>query len=68
LKTLVVSEKPSVTKDLVEAIDPTAKYTDGYYESSTYIFTNAIGHLLRLKNPEEINEKYKKWNLALLPI
>ncbi|AMP19952.1 hypothetical protein AZF37_01030 [endosymbiont 'TC1' of Trimyema compressum] len=68
MKTLIFSEKPSVTKDLVEAIDPTARYHNGYYESVDYIFTNAIGHLLRLKNPEEINTKYKNWNLVSLPI
>lgn len=68
MKTLIVSEKPSVTKDLMQAIDHSAKYANGYYESKDYIFTNAIGHLLRLKNPEEINPKYKTWNLALLPI
>lgn len=68
IKILIVAEKPSVTKDLMKALDPSAKAYGGYYESEKYIFTNAIGHLLRLKNPEEINSIYKSWKLETLPI
>lgn len=33
-----------------------------------YIVTSARGHLVRLKQPDEYNEGYKKWSLSDLPI
>ena len=30
--------------------------------------TWAFGHLIQLQNPDDYDEKYKKWDLASLPI
>lgn len=68
-KILVIAEKPSVTKEIVNSIDPTAKYLNGgYYESEKYFFTNALGHLLQIKKPEELDGEYKSFDKSSLPI
>lgn len=44
------------------------KRNKGYIEGNNTIVTWGIGHLLRLADPEEYDEKYAKWNLDDLPI
>ena len=39
-----------------------------YLNNNTLIITWAKGHLVRLKEPEEYNEKWKDWSLENLPI
>lgn len=67
-KTLVIAEKPSVAADLVKALPGKFKKSKTHYESDEYIVSYAVGHLVSICYPEEIDEKYKKWNLANLPI
>lgn len=68
-KILIIAEKSSVCKKIKDALkDNNTKYKDGYYESNKYIFTYCVGHLLKQKYPEEIDENYKKWNLTNLPL
>ncbi len=66
--TLVIAEKPSVAADLTTAIG--GKFSDEttYYVSDKYIVSYAIGHIVELCHPGEIDQKYKEWNLACLPI
>lgn len=66
-KILVIAEKPSAGKDIAKVLGITEQ-RNGYLESSDYIVTWAIGHLIGLKLPEEIDEKYKKWSLDDLPL
>jgi DNA topoisomerase-3 len=63
---LVLTEKPSVSKDLATALNATKK--KGYFESDSYIITHAQGHLLTLYEPEDYDEKYGEWRLEDLPI
>ena len=66
-KRLVITEKPSVAKDIVAALGGFAE-EDGYWESDEYLVTFAVGHLLELVAPEDLDEKYKRWTLDTLPI
>lgn len=67
MKTLILTEKPSVAKDFAKALNIQCKGV-GFYEDDQYILTWAIGHLLELKSPHEYSPKWKKWSLENLPI
>lgn len=66
-KSLVITEKPSVARDIVAALGG-FKEEDGYWESDAMVVTFAVGHLFELMAPEDIDEKYKRWTLDTLPI
>lgn len=66
-KSLVITEKPSVARDIASALGGFVEH-DGYSESDDYLVTFAVGHLFELLPPEEIDERYKRWTLANLPI
>lgn len=65
---LVVAEKPSVMRDIAAVLGAAQKTADGALCGNGYIVTSARGHLVRLKQPDEYNEGYKKWSLSDLPI
>src|SRR6266705_3911743 len=68
MKTLVIAEKPSVARDIVDAQPGSFENNDSYYESEDTIVTFAVGHLVELINPEDYDERFKKWRMADLPI
>jgi len=68
VKTLVVAEKPSVARDLSDALPGTFQNEDTHYEGDEYVITFAVGHLVQLVDPEVYDEKLKKWRMADLPI
>src|SRR5438067_1124006 len=68
-KTLIVAEKPSVGRDIAAALPGTFKKDgDGSLESGDVVITWAVGHLLTLWEPEDYDERFKKWRTADLPI
>jgi len=67
-KTLVVAEKPSVARDFAAALPGTFKKHEGFLESDDYVVTHAVGHLVELSEPEDYDERLKKWRMADLPI
>jgi DNA topoisomerase-3 len=67
-KTLIIAEKPSVGRDLASALPGTFAKEETHLESDDYVITWAVGHLVQLKEPEEYDERFKKWRLADLPI
>src|SRR5579885_508856 len=68
-KTLVVAEKPSVARDIVNALSgPFQSPNDAYWESDDYLVTFAVGHLVQLKDPEAYDERFKRWRMEDLPI
>src|SRR5919205_127357 len=67
-KTLVIAEKPSVARDIATALPGTFKKHDGYLESDDYVVTYAVGHLVELAEPEDYDERWKKWKMTDLPI
>jgi DNA topoisomerase-3 len=68
VKTLVIAEKPSVARDLAAALPGTFENHDSYLESDNTVITFAVGHLVELINPEDYDERFKKWRMADLPI
>jgi DNA topoisomerase-3 len=41
---------------------------DGAFSGGGYVVTWALGHLVSLCDPDEIDPKYKKWRAEDLPI
>src|SRR6266702_8479649 len=66
-KTLVIAEKPSVASDLARALGDFKKEGD-HFENDRYIIASAIGHLVELALPSELDVKRGKWSFANLPI
>lgn len=64
---LVIAEKPSVARDIAAVIGADEN-ADGTLRGNGYIVTSARGHLVRLKEPQEYDERYNKWDLSDLPI
>ena len=67
-KTLIIAEKPSVAADITKALPGTFKRTKTHYEGEDFVVSYALGHLVSIAYPEEIDPKFQKWNLANLPI
>jgi DNA topoisomerase III len=67
-KSLVIAEKPSVAADLARALGKVPKKGE-HYEDDRYVITSAVGHLVELEMPEDIDKKkYGFWRLETLPI
>lgn len=68
MKSLVIAEKPSVAADLARALGKVPKKGD-HYENDQYVISYALGHLVELEMPEDIDKKkYGFWRLETLPI
>jgi DNA topoisomerase III len=71
-KTLVIAEKPSVGRDLVRVLpgqfDKKGGKGEEFLEGPEHVVTWAVGHLVQLADPDEYDDKYKKWRMADLPI
>ena len=67
MKTLVVAEKPSVGRDIARVLGVTGRGT-GFLTGKEYTVTWAVGHLVSLKEPGEVDERYRKWSMACLPM
>ncbi len=67
-KTLIIAEKPSVAGDLARALGKIPKKGD-HYENDDYVISSAVGHVVELEMPEDIDKKkYGYWRLETLPI
>ena len=66
-KILVVAEKPSVGRDIGKVIGATRK-GDGCLIGENYVVSWAIGHLITLCDPQDYDEKLKKWRFEDLPV
>jgi DNA topoisomerase III len=66
-KALVIAEKPSVAADLARALGKVPKKND-IFENDDFVITSAIGHLVELCLPGEMDKKRGKWSFANLPI
>lgn len=66
-KQLIIAEKPSVAKDLSKVLGANQK-NKSYYEGPNVIVTWALGHLLGLKMPEDINKEWQSWQMETLPM
>src|SRR5260370_24522082 len=66
-KALVIAEKLSVARDLARALGGLKK-PDDHFENDRYVISSAIGHLVELALPSELDVKRGKWTFANLPI
>lgn len=66
-KTLVLTEKPSVAKDIARVLG-CKRSGNGCIVGDKYIVTWALGHLVTLADPEAYNDKYKSWRMEDLPM
>src|SRR5438045_3984844 len=53
------TEKPTRSRTKDEAV---------FLESDDYVITWAVGHLVQLAEPEEYDDRWKRWRMADLPI
>ena len=67
MTTLVIAEKPSVARDIAQVLGASAR-AEGYFHGEGHVVTWAIGHLVALAEPHEMNAAWKKWRLADLPL
>ena len=67
-KTLIIAEKPSVAADIVKALPGKFSRTKTHFESDKHIVSFALGHLVSIAYPEEIDPRFQKWSLENLPI
>lgn len=67
MKTLIIAEKPSVATDLSRVLGKFKKVND-HYENDDIIISSAVGHLVELFMPHDIDPKLKSWRMAALPI
>ncbi len=66
-KKLIITEKPSVAMEFAKALKITTSRKNGYLESSDWIITWCVGHLVTMSYPEKYDEKLKLWRLDTLP-
>ena len=67
MKSLIIAEKPSVARDIASALGRCKKIGDAY-ENDQYVISSAIGHLVELYMPEDIDKKLRYWRMESLPI
>src|SRR5260370_1340615 len=66
-KSLVIAGKPSVASDFARALCGFKK-NDDHFENDRYIISPAIGHLVELALPRELDVKRGKYTFPNLPI
>ena len=67
-KILIIAEKPSVATDIVKALPGKFTRSKTHFESDEHVVSYAIGHLVSIAYPEEIDPELHKWSLDNLPI
>ncbi len=68
-KTLVIAEKPSVAREhLAKVLSGPFTKNEGYLEGPEHVLGWAVGHLVQLAEPDEYDDRFKKWRMADLPI
>ncbi|HSF44182.1 MAG TPA: DNA topoisomerase 3, partial [Thermoanaerobaculia bacterium] len=63
----VVAEKPSVARDIARVLGATQR-GEGVLSGNGYVVTWAIGHLVALAQPHEINPEWRRWRRDHLPM
>ena len=67
MATLVLAEKPSVAMDIARVLRANER-REGCFRGKDYLVTWAIGHLVTLKQPDELDARYARWRREDLPI
>lgn len=67
-KSLIITEKPSVAKEIADALLVSTENRGGYFENSQYIISWATGHLLSLGYPGNQNPEWEEYSMDMLPM
>jgi len=68
MKTVIIAEKPSLARNIVNAIGGAFKNSGGWYENDAYCVTYAFGHLFTFYDIEDYTKSEdKRWKLDNLP-
>ncbi|MCG8570061.1 MAG: DNA topoisomerase III [Spirochaetes bacterium] len=67
MKTIILAEKPSVGKEIARVLG-CHKKNKAFMESSNYIVTWAMGHLVELADPGSYHPDWKTWAMDYLPM
>src|SRR6056300_1549663 len=66
---LFIAEKPSLARAVAAALPGQSRNAEGHIRCSNGdVVTWCLGHLLEQVEPDAYDERYKRWNLADLPI
>jgi len=63
----ILTEKPAVARDIARVLDARRR-AEGVLYNDQYRVTWALGHLVSLAEPHDIESRWKRWSLADLPI
>ena len=63
----IVTEKPSVARDIARVIGASQR-AEGQLTGKGFIVTWAVGHLVTLAQPHEIQAEWKSWRQETLPM
>ncbi len=66
LKKLIIAEKPSVARNIADALGIRGR-KDGYMEGEAYIITWVFGHLLQLYDVKDYDESRRQWRMENFP-
>ncbi len=66
LKKVIITEKPSVAKNIADALNIKTR-RDGYFQGEDYLITWAFGHLLQLFDAKDYDENMRSWKLEKFP-
>jgi len=66
MKKLIIAEKPSVAKNIADAVGAKSR-NNGYIEGEKYVITWAFGHLLQLLDTKDYDPSMKSWRYENFP-
>ena len=65
--TVVVAEKPSVAREIARVLG-CRQQGEGHVAGNGFVVTWAVGHLVGLAQPQDMNPAWKSWDLGVLPM
>ncbi len=65
--TVIIAEKPSVARDIAQVLGAHTRAA-GFLEGGGYRVSWAIGHVVELCAPHEIEARWQRWNMHDLPM
>lgn len=68
MKTVIIAEKPSLARNIINSIGGKFKNSNGWYENEAYCVTYAFGHLFTFYDIEDYTKSEdKRWKMDNLP-
>jgi DNA topoisomerase III len=64
---VVIAEKPSVAREIARVLG-CRQQGEGHVGGNGYVVTWAVGHLVGLAQPQDMDPRWKSWDLGVLPM